>query len=122
MSTSVNVSNIISRVTIGVFCSMISVAAAHARPARPAPPLAPPTGAVVNVATEAQLQAAVGILASNTTIVIAPGTYVLTSTLWVNGTFSNVAIRGGTDNSDDVVLVGPGMTQASYGNVPHGIW
>ncbi len=67
---------------------------AHARPASPPPPFPAPTGTVVNVATDAQLQAAVQHLASNTTIVLAPGTYVLSSTLYVNGSFSNVAIRG----------------------------
>ena len=76
----------------------------------------------MNVATEPQLQAAVAGLASNTTILIAPGTYTLTSTLYVNGTFANVALRGASGNADDVVLVGPGMTNASYGTVPFGIW
>ena len=51
-----------------------------------------------------------------------PGTYALTSTLYVNGTFANVALRGSSGNADDVVLVGPGMTNASYGSVPYGIW
>ena len=95
--------------------------ALEAGPARPAPPLPPPTGAVVNVSTELQLQAAVRSLASNTTIVIAPGTYVLTSTLYVRGV-NNVGIRGATGNADDVVLVGPGMAEPSYGSVPFGVW
>jgi len=63
----------------------------------------------VNVATEPQLQAAVAGLASNTTILIAPGTYRLTSTLYVNGTFASVALRGSSGNADGVVLVGPGI-------------
>ena len=86
-------------------------AIADARPARPAPALPAPSGAVVNVSTEAQLQAAARSLASNTTIVIAPGTYVLTRTLYIKGV-DNVGIRGATTNADDVVLVGPGMSQA----------
>jgi hypothetical protein len=86
------------------------------------PPLPAPTGTIVNVSTEPQLQAAVGALSSNTTILIAPGTYRLTSALWVDGTFTNISIRGATNSRDDVVLVGPGMTNASYGNVPYGIW
>jgi hypothetical protein len=61
-------------------------------------------------------------LVSGTTIVIAPGTYNLTNTLYINGTFSNVGIRGATNDPDDVVLVGKGMANASYGNVPFGIW
>jgi hypothetical protein len=84
-----------------------------------APPLPPPTGRVVNVSTEAQLQDAVRTLTSDTTILIAPGTYQLTGTLHVNGALRNVTIRGATHNRDDVVLLGPGMTG---GAVPHGIW
>ncbi|MEO7275381.1 MAG: right-handed parallel beta-helix repeat-containing protein [Vicinamibacterales bacterium] len=98
-----------------------SAATSDARPARPAPALPAPTGAIVNVGTEVQLQAAVRTLTSNTTIVIAPGTYVLTSSLYVRGV-TNVGIRGATNDSDDVVLVGPGMSQANYGSVPFGIW
>ena len=94
----------------------------RARPPIPAPPLAPPSGTVVNVSTEPQLQAAVQALASDTTIVLAPGTYQLTSSLYINGTFTNVGIRGATNDRDDVVLRGPGMTNASFGNVPYGIW
>lgn len=93
----------------------------EAAPARPAPPLPAPAGPIVNVSTEAQLQAAVRGLTSNTTIVIAPGTYVLTSTLYVKGV-TNVGIRGATNNPDDVVLVGRGMAEANYGSVPFGIW
>jgi hypothetical protein len=95
---------------------------ASARPARPAPSLPPPAGAVVNVASEVQLQQAVQQIRSNTTIVIAPGTYVLTSTLWIHGNYENVGIRGATSNADDVVLIGPGMAQPNYGAVPFGVW
>jgi hypothetical protein len=105
-----------------LFGSLAAAPTLEAAPARPAPPLPPPSGNVVNVATEPQLQAAVAGLASNTTILIAPGTYRLTSTLYVNGTFASVALRGSSGNADDVVLVGPGMTNASFGSVPHGIW
>src|ERR1700737_2444228 len=75
----------------------------------PAPPLPPPSGNVVNVSTVAQLQNAVGALTSNTTIVIASGTYPLTQTLRIRGGVSNVALRGATGNRDDVVLLGSGM-------------
>jgi hypothetical protein len=97
------------------------VGSLEAGPARPAPPLPAPTGTVVNVSNNSQLQSAVSSLTSNKTIVLAAGTYTLSSTLYVNGTFSNVAIRGATGNADDVVLVGQGMTGAA-GNVPYGIW
>jgi hypothetical protein len=93
----------------------------YAGPATPAPPLAAPTGTVVNVSTEAQLQAAVSGMQSNTTIVVAPGTYNLTNTLYLNGTFTNIGIRGATTNPADVVLVGKGMSVATTA-VPYGIW
>jgi hypothetical protein len=92
-----------------------------AKSADSAPPLPAPSGSVVTVSTVAALQAAVGSLTSNRTIVIAPGTYQLTSTLWINGSFSNVTIRGATNNRDDVVIVGRGMGVPD-GNVPFGIW
>jgi hypothetical protein len=63
-----------------------------------------------------------GALVSNTTIVLAPGTYQLTRTLYFNRALTNVGIRGATGNSDDVVLAGPGMTESNYGSVPFGIW
>jgi hypothetical protein len=87
-----------------------------------APPLPAPTGTVIDVSTVAQLQAAVANIQSNTTIRLAPGTYVLTSTLYINRNVSDIAIRGASNNRNDVVLKGPGMANASYGSVPHGIW
>ena len=95
---------------------------AAAGPAIPPAPLPAPTGTIVNVSTVAQLQSAVASMASNRTIVIAPGTYNLTATLYINGTFTNVGIRGATGNRDDVVLVGKGMSAVSDGGVPFGIW
>jgi hypothetical protein len=85
------------------------------------PPARPPvTGTPVHVSTVQQLQNAVANLASNTTVLIAPGTYDLTSPLYVNGTFTDVAIRGATGHRDDVVIAGKGMTVD--GGVPFGIW
>lgn len=109
---------------------MLALVTAHAigwpavRAASPdsAPPLPPPSGDVVRVTTVGQLQSAIGSLASGRTIVIAPGTYTLTTTLNVHGPLSNVTIRGETNNRNDVVLVGRGMTNGDYGQVQHGIW
>ena len=95
---------------------------ADAGPAIPPAPLPPPTGAIVHVSTVAQLQGAAAAMASNTTIVIAPGTYQLTSTLYINGNFTNVGVRGATANRDDVVIVGRGMHAPNDGGVPFGIW
>ena len=92
---------------------------AAAAPARPAPPLPAPAGAIVNVSSESQLRTAASRLASNTTIVVTPGVYVLQDTIYINGTFTNVGIRGSSGNADDVVLKGPGVTDPA---IPHGIW
>ena len=98
---------------------LLAATPALAAPARPAPALAPPSGTIVHVSTERQLRTAVSAMSSNRTIVLAPGTYTLTDALYLNGTFTNVGIRGATNNSDDVVLVGAGMKNAA---VPYGIW
>lgn len=87
-----------------------------------APPLPSPSGTVITVSTESALQAAVNSITSGTTIIVQPGTYNMTSTLWLNRNVDNVAIRGSTNSCDDVVLIGRGMSNANYGNVPHGIW
>lgn len=81
--------------------------------------LAAPTGTVVKVSTEAGLQSAIRNVQPNSTIVIAPGTYQLSKTLHLENV-ANVSIRGATGKRDDVVLVGRGMTNANYGDVPHG--
>ena len=104
-----------------VFAVLMAPAAARAEHPN-GPPLPAPTGRVVNVSTEPQLQAAVSSLTSDTTIMVAPGTYQLTGTLHVHGVLQNVAIRGASGNRDDVVLVGRGMTNANHGGVPSGIW
>src|SRR5215471_16016511 len=95
----------------------------HAASPDSAPPLPAPSGNVVRVSTEPELQAAVRNLASDTTILIAPGTYHLTNTLYVGlRSLTNIALRGATNRRDDVVLVGPGMTNGNFGNTPYGIW
>src|SRR6516165_4597357 len=105
-----------------LFATMLSGLVRVANAASPgnAPPL-PITGTrIVNVATEAQLQTAMGNLQSGDTILLADGTYNLTSTLYLNGR-NNVTIRG-TAGSTNVVLVGKGINNSNYSNVPFGIW
>jgi hypothetical protein len=75
---------------------------------------------IVNVATETQLQNAMGNLRAGDTVVLANGTYKLTSTLHVNG-IDNVTIRG-KSGCDDVILVGRGMDHPNHDGVLHGIW
>jgi len=101
-------------------------AAALARDHDKAPALPAPAGAVVEVRTEAELQAAVRAIQSDTTILLAAGTYELTRTLAIGSDpagprLANVAIRGATGRAADVVLAGKGMRNQEYGNVPHGI-
>lgn len=100
------------------------VAFTPARAALPdtAPPLPAPTGKVVHVKNEGQLQDAVWGARSGTTILLAPGTYKLSETLNFNREMADVVIRGATDNRDDVVIVGKGMANFRYGDVPFGIW
>jgi hypothetical protein len=89
----------------------------------PLPPALPaPTGNVVNVSTEAQLQTAIGNLTSGTTIVIAPGTYRLTKTLIVHGPIADVTVRGATNSRDDVILQGAGMTNPNHNGAEFGFW
>jgi hypothetical protein len=92
----------------------------HAATPGNAPPL-PLTGVrIVNVATEALLQTAMGNLQNGDTILLADGNYNLTSSLYING-HNNVTIRGAA-GSTNVVLIGNGMDNTNYGSVPFGIW
>lgn len=88
-----------------------------------APPLDPPSGAISRVATEAELQAAVMNIRSGGTVLIAAGTYRLSKTLYLGGReLKNVAIRGASDRPEDVIVLGPGMTNSNFGGAPFGIW
>jgi hypothetical protein len=85
-----------------------------------APALPAPAGSIVRVSSESQLQSAVQRVKPATSIVIAPGVYVLAHTLVVNHT-RDVTIRGATDDRDDVVIAGPGMRSETAG-AASGIW
>ena len=76
------------------------------------------SGTVIQVDTVAELQAAVASLASDTTILVADGTYDLTNTLNFRHV-NNVVLRSASGNRDAVILRGKGMSNANYGNVPH---
>ena len=106
-------------VALALVVSAADSARAQSTPS--APPLPDRGSRIVPVSTVAQLQRAVSQLTSDTTIVIQPGTYRLTGPLYVRGNLRNVAIRGASNNRDDIVIVGGGMRDAS-GNVPFGIW
>jgi len=103
--------------------SLLAARPAFALPAGPwdAPPhLDFPTTHTVEVATVDELNTAAFNLQSDTTILIAPGTYRLTERIAVGHlrTLDNIAIRGATGNRDDVVLLGAGMDNDA---IAHGI-
>jgi hypothetical protein len=75
---------------------------------------------IVNVATEAQLQAAMGDLRHGDTLLLADGTYRITSSLRVNGR-NDVTIRGRA-GSTNVVLAGQGMDNRVAEDARFGIW
>ena len=79
------------------------------------------SGPIVSVSTEGELQQALAAISSDTTILISPGTYHLTSTLAINKPVTNVVLRGATENPNDVVISGRGMDNANFEAVPHGI-
>ncbi|MCB1009289.1 MAG: hypothetical protein KDB94_10380 [Acidobacteria bacterium] len=113
--------------------SLLADPAAAMRPVE-APRLPPPdpgTFTIVSVATAQELADACWNVASNTAIVVAPGTYELDSVAFPNGVdgrltlgrfgappISNVQLRGATGDPADVVLLGAGMLDPS---VPFGI-
>ena len=74
------------------------------------PSLPPPSGTIIHVDTTGELQSAVANLKSGQTILIDPGTYNLTSTLWVPQGVQNISIRGTTGNRSDVIINGQGMS------------
>lgn len=91
-----------------------------------APPLPPPDPdiyTIVTVDTAQELADACWNLASDTALLIAPGTYDLASVSFPNGqdgrltvgrfgapVISNIQIRGATGDPDDVVILGGGMS------------
>lgn len=80
---------------------------------RPVPEVASPSGTIVKVSTTTQLAKAVKAIKSNTTIVLAKGTYKLSATLKIAGAFKNIGLRGATANAADVTIVGPGLTSST---------
>jgi hypothetical protein len=74
----------------------------------------------VPVSTETGLQSAVATARPGDTLLLADGSYVLTRSLYINGK-DNVTIRGRA-GCDGVRLIGQGMDNPNYGQVPIGIW
>ncbi|MBV1883178.1 MAG: hypothetical protein KUG82_16180 [Pseudomonadales bacterium] len=85
-----------------------------------APHLAAAEGTVVRVSNESALQTAISDLQENTTVLLAPGDYHLSKTLWIN--VDKVTIRGESNLCDDVRLIGKGMDNINHDNVLYGVW
>jgi len=104
-----------------IYCMSFAILSGATRPVPGNAPSLPISGSrIIRVSTEPQLQSAMGGLQSGDTILLADGVYNLTSTLYINGR-NNVTIRGAS-GSTNVVLVGMGMDNSTYGNVPFGVW
>jgi len=74
----------------------------------------------VIVDSVASLESAIRNLVEDTTVLIRPGEYRLTTTLYVRR--SGTVLRGETGRCDDVTLIGPGMENANFGDVRSGVW
>ena len=104
----------------------IDTAASFGGECLPAPPLGDvsatdPGKQVVRVSNEAELQEAMQNLSANTVVLLAPGTYELSRTLWVS--VDDVTIRGDSTRCDEIILTGKGMENpAGKDDVPHGVW
>ncbi len=77
------------------------------------PPLAAPTGTIVNVSTEAQIRSQAYNAAAGTTIRIAAGTYNMQD--YVHIIHNGISLRSATGNRDDVILDFGGMTGGHFG-------
>lgn len=96
-----------------------ALAAEEVRWAKPAP-LPPIRGKRVTVQTVDQLENAVHNLTSDTTILVAPGTYRLTHAINLRGGLHNVGIRGLSRNRDRAVIIGHGHDNKEMADkVPH---
>jgi len=96
-----------------------SYAAAVSCPQAPSLPISP-NAPVINVSSEQDLQNAVSSAAAGSVINVQPGTYNLSSTLYVRN--SDITITGPDGSCDTVILAGKGMDNSNYGQTAHGIW
>ncbi len=69
-----------------------------------------------NVSTVSQLSNAVNNAVWGDVILVAPGTYVISSELWMRR--NGVTLRGATGNPEDVFLRGAGMNNSGYARTP----
>ena len=77
------------------------------------PALAPPSGTIVTVSSEASIRDSVYNAATNTTIVIEPGVYEMQDYIHVAN--QGLTLRGETGRQEDVVLDFGGMVSGHFG-------
>jgi len=94
--------------------------AAEALPCLNAPAKSSTSGQIIRVSNDSELQQAVANLVDNTTILLNPGQYNLSKTLYIRK--ANITIEGPAGTCDQATLAGKGMDNSSYGEVAHGIW
>jgi len=90
-----------------------AVTSPQSRTADLCPPLPPPTGPTVTVATEVELRDQAYNAAAGTTIWITPGVYDMQS--YVHVVNDGIALRGQSGDRDDVVLDFGGMVGGQFG-------
>jgi hypothetical protein len=102
-------------------CSAVAHAAEFDGICMKAPVLDQPSASkVIRVSSEPELQRAVRLAIGGSVILIAPGEYKLTRTIWIST--DNVTIRGDSNRCNDIVLKGFGMENIEgLNNLPHGI-
>ncbi|MFO0949156.1 MAG: NosD domain-containing protein, partial [Planctomycetota bacterium] len=86
-----------------------------------AEPLPAIHGPTVRVTSVEELEQAVQRLTSGVTILIAPGKYPLRRSLVLMNHLTDIGIRGESGKVEDVEIIGRGMRNKDFGNVPHGI-
>ncbi|MBX2858147.1 MAG: hypothetical protein KTR17_05755 [Cellvibrionaceae bacterium] len=82
--------------------------------------LPPVSGKVVKVSSVSELHSAVAQLQDHTTLLLAPGNYLLQTTLFIKN--HHVTLRGDGENCEQTVLTGKGMENPNHGDVIHGVW
>ncbi|MBE0582990.1 MAG: right-handed parallel beta-helix repeat-containing protein [Desulfofustis sp.] len=97
-------------------CLLVLVAVAAGTPTALAgfcEPLAPSVGPTESVASESQIRDRAYNAPAGTTLLIAPGTYSLTS--YIHIVNDGVSLRGATGNRDEVILDFGGMVGGQFG-------
>ena len=119
-SGSQSTGNLTATATYSLACTGAGGSASQSATVTVTPPsTTPPPSSSVNVSNVSGLQSAIAGLTSNTTVLLADGTYNLTGTLYLPQNISNVTIKGASGNRDAVIIKGPGMTNSA---VSFGFW